>query len=125
MNKNLTLPGELKVRQDPWGESPCHSCSQSPCCRNLPLLPHRLDMQTDFINLALSSCYERIFPALKESGEWTIYLGRSCQFLENSNGSCSIHNAAHQSMICKSYDAHRCWYVNAFSNGPVLEHDPL
>ncbi len=115
MKEKLTLPGDLKIRQDPWNDSPCRRCVNSPCCRNLPLLPHRLETQTDFINLTLSSCYNGIFPALKESGEWTVYLGRSCGFLDSSRGSCSIHNQANQSLICKSYDAHRCWYVDAFS----------
>jgi Fe-S-cluster containining protein len=52
---------------------------------------------------------------LKQSGEWTIYLQRDCNFLDKTTGKCSIHGAPVQSMICKSYDAHRCWYVNAFS----------
>ncbi len=79
-------------------------------------MPFRLETRNDFINLTLASCYNGIFPALKQSGEWTIYLGRKCGFLDRTEGKCSIHNKPYQSLICKSYDAHNCWYTEAFSS---------
>ena len=75
--------------------------------------PVRLKSRSDFINLLLISCYDGMYPALKESGEWTVYLGRDCRFLDAS-GKCSIHRESHQSLICKTYDAHSCWYTEAF-----------
>ena len=63
----------------------------------------------------MASCYHGIFPALKKSGEWTVYLGRSCRYLQSEEGKCSIHTDPRQSLICKSYDAHNCWYIDAFS----------
>jgi Fe-S-cluster containining protein len=114
LKEKIAVSGPLKVRQDLWHESPCSSCSRTPCCRNLPLAPLRINQQRDFINLILTSCYDGIFPALKKSGEWTVYLERDCRFLNKTEGKCSIHKAAHQSMVCKSYDAHSCWYIDAF-----------
>jgi hypothetical protein len=108
---------DLVIRQEEWHESPCSNCSGAPCCGNLPLVPLRLERQSDFINLILASCYNGIYPAMKKSGEWTIYLGRNCRYLDNAKGKCSIHKAPDQSMICKSYDAHNCWYIDAFCTG--------
>ncbi|MDA3810832.1 MAG: hypothetical protein PF518_10970 [Spirochaetaceae bacterium] len=115
MKDKLNVPDELKIRQEPWHETPCSKCIETHCCRNLPLTPLRLNDQSDFINLILSSCYNEIFPVLKKSGEWAYYLERDCSFLDQKDGRCTIHKAPHQSMICKSYDAHNCWYVDAFS----------
>ncbi len=106
----------MVIRQDLWQESPCSACFNTPCCRNLPLAPLKLDRQSDFVNLILSSCYEGIFPALRKSGDWTVYLSRDCSFLDKSLGKCSIHKSPGQSLICKSYDAHKCWYVDAFNH---------
>jgi len=114
LKEKLTLPGDLKIKQDLWNESPCSLCSGTPCCRNLPLTPQTLNSQSDFINLILASCYNGIYPALKKSGEWTVYLGRSCSYLNNADGKCSIHSDPRQSLVCKSYDAHNCWYTDAF-----------
>jgi hypothetical protein len=63
----------------------------------------------------MASCYDNIFPALKKSGEWTVYLGRECRFLNKTDGKCGIHGSPRQSMVCKSYDAHKCWYLDAFA----------
>ncbi len=115
MKDKISLPGKLEVRQNPWSESPCAHCNGSPCCRNLPFVPFYMKNRSDFVNLSLLSCYNGFFPALKRSGEWIIYLNRNCRFLDSDSGKCSIHGVSHQSMICKSYDAHNCWYIDAFS----------
>ncbi|MBB6479391.1 hypothetical protein [Spirochaeta isovalerica] len=115
MKEKIALPGDLIVRQDLWNDSPCSHCDNTPCCSNLPLAPFRLESQSDFIDLLLLSTYSDIFPGLKRSGEWTIYLQRKCRFLQPEDGKCTIHTQPHQSLICKSYDAHNCWYTDAFS----------
>lgn len=107
---------DLKIRQDIWDESPCSQCSTIHCCENLPLAPLWLNKQNDFIDLILTSSYNGIIPVLKKTGEWTFYLKRDCSFLGKPEGQCTIHKATHQSLICKSYDAHTCWYVEAFSS---------
>jgi len=116
LKEKIALPRDLKIKQDLWCDSPCSNCGGTPCCRNLPLAPLKLNSQRDFINLILLSCYNGIYPALKDSGEWTIYLGRSCRFLNDEDGKCSIHADPLQSLVCKSYDAHNCWYTDAFSS---------
>ncbi len=105
----------LKIRQDIWNESPCSQCSIIHCCENLPLTPLRLNNQNDFINLILTSSYHGVSTVLKKTGEWTFYLKRDCSYLGKPEGLCTIHKALNQSMICKSYDAHTCWYVEAFN----------
>ncbi len=113
MKEKTAYNRTLKIKQDLWHDSPCSKCLDTPCCRNLPLASVRLKSRSDFINLLLISCYDGLYPALKESGEWTVYLGRDCRFLDAS-GKCSIHKESHQSLICKTYDAHNCWYTDAF-----------
>ncbi|MCP5515197.1 MAG: hypothetical protein H7A26_07005 [Spirochaetales bacterium] len=115
-NENkISVPKNLSIRQEPWQLSPCSSCPETPCCRNLPLTGLWLERQSDFITLLTASCHEGFFPAMKKSGEWIIYLSRDCRHLEKECGKCLIHQSQSQSLICKSYDAHRCWYVDAFS----------
>lgn len=54
-------------------------------------------------------------PALKNTGEWILYLKRDCRFLDPSQGGkCTIHGASDQSLICKTYDPRNCWYTRAF-----------
>ena len=113
MKEKIEYNRTLKIKQDLWHETPCSKCFDTPCCRNLPLASVRMNNRSDFINLLLISCYDGLYPALKESGEWTVYLGRDCRFLDAS-GKCSIHKESHQSLICKTYDAHNCWYTEAF-----------
>ncbi len=74
-----------------------------------------MEKQRDFIDLLLLSCFDSIFPALKESGEWIIYLGRKCGHLDEAGAKCSIHMSSEQSLICKAYDASSCWYRGAFN----------
>ncbi|MBN2658167.1 MAG: hypothetical protein JXR86_13995 [Spirochaetales bacterium] len=115
MKEKISLPGDLIIRQETWSDSPCSRCSGSPCCSNLPLAPLRLSSRKDFVDLLLLSTYGDIFPGLKPSGEWTVYLKRACGFLQSDEGKCAIHGGQDQSMICKSYDSHNCWYIDAFN----------
>ncbi len=114
MKEKIAVSGDLLIRQEPWKDSPCSVCSGTPCCKNLPLAAMPLGGQSNFADLVLSSCYDGIYPALKKTGEWTIYLGRNCRHL-GEDGKCSIHGSSYQSLVCKSYDAHKCWYTEAFS----------
>ncbi len=114
MKTTAPAGGDFRIKQEGWSESPCSLCNGTPCCRNLPLTSCTLDSRRDFISLLLVSSYRDIYPALKDSGEWIIYLGRNCSFHDPISGKCGIHGAPDQSMVCKSYDAHSCWYIDAF-----------
>lgn len=115
MIEKTNCSDNLKTKQDIWDKSPCSQCYTIHCCENLPLSPLELNSQKDFINLILSSSYNGIYTVLKRTGEWTFYLKRDCSFLNKQNGKCMIHKSSNQSKICKSYDAHTCWYVEAFN----------
>ncbi len=114
MNQKLNLPANLSVKQDGWGVSPCSDCDNTPCCKNLPLDILKLQNYSDMVNLQLSSVFRDIYLVLKKSGEWNLYLRRNCLFVDADSGKCLIHAMPNQSLICKSYDAHRCWYKEAF-----------
>lgn len=115
MKVKTDFSDDLKIRQDIWDESPCSKCSTIHCCENLPLAPLLLNSQKDFVSLILTSSYNGIIPVLKKTGQWTFYLKRDCNYLGKPEGQCTIHKASHQSLICKSYNAHTCWYKEAFS----------
>lgn len=117
MQEKIGLPSEqtLTVRQDAWDESPCRDCAGSPCCTVLPLAALRLESRTDFMNLALLSCYDHIRLLRKKHGEWTVYYARPCRDLDPVTSRCRVHGLPRQNMVCKSYDAHACWYRRAFA----------
>lgn len=117
MKDKLNLPLEQKIRQEKWQESPCSLCYGSPCCTVVPLTSIRLSNRTDFINLTLLACYRNILLGLKKSGEWSVYYKMNCRYLDLKTTKCRIHSNGFQSLICKSYDAHNCWYKPAFKNG--------
>ncbi|MBN1648763.1 MAG: hypothetical protein JW874_12085 [Spirochaetales bacterium] len=114
MKERLSASADLKIRQESWIDSPCSFCQPTPCCRNLPLTSYRIGSRYDFIQLCLLACYRNILICLKKGSEWSVYYSRPCSFLNIQNGKCQIHAQPSQSMICKSYDAHNCWYQEAF-----------
>ncbi len=119
MQDKIALPSEhsLTVRQDKWELSPCRACAGAPCCTALPLASLRLESRMDFMNLALLSCYRHIRLLRKNHGEWTVYYARNCLELDGLTSQCLIHASPRQNLICTSYDAHTCWYREAFA-GP-------
>ncbi len=116
MKEKINLPPDHTIKQEAWNTSPCSSCYGSPCCTYLPLTFLRFETRTDFIKLALLACYPEIGLGRKESGEWTVYYKAPCAFLNPASSKCGIHGLGTQSLICKSYDAHTCWYRDAFKN---------
>lgn len=115
MKEKIDFSDKFITRQEPWAESPCSQCSEIHCCKNMPLAVLRLENRSDFINLILTSSYDGILPVLKDTGEWNFYLKRDCRYLSKTDGRCKIHKDSDQSLICKSYNAHTCWYIEAFS----------
>ncbi|MBN2536331.1 MAG: hypothetical protein JXB88_25840 [Spirochaetales bacterium] len=116
MEDKISFTLHKKIIQEDWEESPCSTCFPSACCSYLPLTFMQLETRTDFLNLALLSCYHHIRLGLKKSGEWTVYFQRDCRFLDTVTSKCRIHGIENQSFICKSYDAHKCWYRPAFQS---------
>ncbi|MBN2444708.1 MAG: hypothetical protein JXJ04_25355 [Spirochaetales bacterium] len=114
MDDKKIVPKKDAVKQDAWLESPCSVCSKAPCCSFLPLTYMRLENRTDFMNLALLACYDNIILGFKKSGEWSVYYNKTCKFLNPVTSMCTIHGSASQSYICKTYDAHHCWYKPIF-----------
>jgi hypothetical protein len=43
-----------------------------------------------------------------------VYYAKNCGALDGVTSQCLIHGAPQQNLICKSYDAHACWYREAF-----------
>ena len=113
MKEKICLPQDFIVRQEKWEEAPCFYCTDSICCCLLPLVSFELKNRADFISLAILSCYPHLQLGLKKSFEWTVYYKRNCSFFNESSRKCRIHGLAAQSIVCKTYDAHNCWYREA------------
>ena len=94
-------------------ESPCKTCSESPCCQYLPLrsfevrnlmeLDHaRYLLNFDFIELGIGS-----------KGKWHVYYRYPCRYLDLDTKNCTVHNQPEQPAVCKNYNPYQCWYKRA------------
>ncbi|KGE72648.1 hypothetical protein DC28_06230 [Spirochaeta lutea] len=107
-----------------FSKSPCSSCGGAPCCRHLPLAELRVDTREDLERLAGLSAFQGILPALREDGNWWLFLRRDCRFLTSTTGMCSIHNTPEQPRICSTYSPYTCWYRRAFPSLGTLPRTP-
>lgn len=107
--------GAVGVSERPLGaaealESPCASCTSSPCCSHLPLHSFTVSTVADFSYVAYLLNFDRIRLGLAPTGEWSAYYVEPCRFLDRNDFSCTIHNTPEQPQICVSYNPHSCWY---------------
>lgn len=103
-------------------QTPCFQCSTSPCCTHLPL--HRFQIRTlvDLDHAIYLLNFERIELGISPSGEWSVFYGYPCRFLDTRNPSnylCTIHGRELQPQICVHYSPYTCWYRKALGADPA------
>lgn len=98
-------------------ESPCLSCSTSPCCTHLPLHTFRVTNLVELDHALYLLNFEHIELAISASGEWSAYYAYPCRFLNRSTFECSVHGTPGQPEICKNYNPYSCWYRRVFTVG--------
>lgn len=103
-------------------ETPCFSCTASPCCTHLPV--HRFHVRTlvDLDHALYLLNFDRIELGLSPNGEWSIFYAYPCRFLDTrdpKNYLCTIHNQDLQPKICVHYNPYQCWYRRALGD----DHD--
>jgi hypothetical protein len=54
--------------------------------------------------------FDRIELGLSSTGEWSVYYGYPCRFLDRQDFTCHVHNAPQQPEICVHYNPYQCWY---------------
>jgi Fe-S-cluster containining protein len=110
-------------------QTPCFSCSTSPCCTHLPL--HRFTIRTlvDLDHAIYLLNFDRIELGISPSGEWSIFYAYPCRFLDTRNPAnylCTIHGSELQPQICVHYNPYSCWYrksLGADSSADLLRVD--
>jgi hypothetical protein len=59
--------------------------------------------------------FDHISLGLSHTGEWSVYYGRPCRFLDDRDATCTVHATERQPNICATYNPYSCWYRRAFT----------
>jgi len=94
--------------------SPCLTCSTTPCCTHLPVHTFQMTTLMDLDEARFLLNFDGIELGVSSSGEWSVYYGRPCRFLDTDAGLCTIHATEQQPQICRTYNPYTCWYRRAF-----------
>jgi Fe-S-cluster containining protein len=100
--------GRLTYRQA--RESPCLTCSSSPCCTYLALRKLTIGSLLDLDYAFYLMNFEGIVLGFAPNGGVRVYLHQPCGFLDQPSGLCTVHGTPAQPSICSHYDAHLCKY---------------
>ncbi len=91
-------------------QSPCLSCTTSPCCNYLVLSDFKLETLLDIDYAVYLLNFEGILLAISKQGKAEVYLHQSCHFLDVPSGLCTVHSTPLQPAVCVHYNAHTCAY---------------
>lgn len=91
-------------------QSPCLSCSTSPCCTHLPLTTFKVTNLMELDHACYLLNFDHIELGIAANGDWSAYYSVPCRYLNRSNYHCSVHNTPTQPQICVHYNPYNCWY---------------
>lgn len=97
-------------------ESPCATCSTSPCCTHLPVHNFRVATFADLSHAGYLLNFDRIRLGVTQGGDWSVYYVQPCQFLDRGDFTCTVHNTPEQPQICQNYNPYSCWYRKALTS---------
>ncbi|MCU1693664.1 MAG: hypothetical protein JWM64_2755 [Frankiales bacterium] len=97
-------------------ESPCTSCSTSPCCTYLPLDTFTVSSLADLSRADHLLGFDRIRLGLNRAGEWSVYYVQPCRFLDRDTFLCGIRGTDRHPHTCQTYDPHSCWYRRSLTS---------
>lgn len=109
-------------------QSPCLTCTDSPCCKTLLLgtVELRTLLEVDHALYLLN--FEGIYLTLGSTRDRAlVYLYQPCGHLDTGSGLCTVHSTPAQPSVCVSYKSHTCDYRWVFGEiddptAPVLDH---
>lgn len=90
-------------------QSPCLSCSTSPCCTHLPLHTFQVRTLLELDHALYLLNFDNIVVGISSSGDWSVYYRQACGFLDAEFG-CTLHDTDEQPRICVHYNPYSCWY---------------
>ncbi|HWE56041.1 MAG TPA: hypothetical protein VG435_11035 [Acidimicrobiales bacterium] len=107
-------------------ESPCLTCSSSPCCTHLLLGTLDLDTLIRVDHALYLLNFDGIYLTMNGArDEAQVYLHQPCGFLDQ-RGLCSVHSTPVQPAVCKAYKSQTCSYrrISPDTHGgvPLLDH---
>ena len=101
--------------------NPCLSCTDTPCCKRLPLERIRVQTRADLETLRKYLLHRWFEVGLKDDGTWMLFYQRPCGILDPESGLCTVHGTPRQPWTCKEYPSHHCWYQRVFRTEQCLE----
>lgn len=97
-----------------WFTSPCSSCRESYCCKNLPLCKIDFTTREDFHRAGIILSTKGMWAGLRDNGDWFLFLRQDCTFLDTESSKCSLYETKLRPKICIDFPAEGCWYKRAF-----------
>lgn len=107
--------GETKKSFAEGMDSPCATCTTSPCCTHLPLHTFRVTNMIELDHARYLLNFDRIELGLNASGDWGVYYVYPCRFLDRGDLSCTVHATPEQPQICVQYNPYNCWYKRSLT----------
>jgi hypothetical protein len=101
-------------------QSPCLSCTTSPCCNYLVLSDFKLETLMDIDYALYLLNFDGILIGLGRQGKAEVYFHQSCVYLDVPSGLCTVHSTSLQPAVCVHYNAHTC----AYRSRMLIEVDP-
>jgi hypothetical protein len=110
------MPGLKLFPEDEltWQQSPCSSCPETFCCKNLPLCKIDFNKKKDFEKALFILGFKGMWAGLRENGDWFLFLHKTCTFLESDSAKCCLYGTKLRPKICLDFPAEGCWYKKAF-----------
>jgi hypothetical protein len=91
-------------------QTPCLSCTTSPCCNYLVLSDFKLETIMDIDYAVYLLNFDGILIGLDPQGKAEVYFHQPCVFLDVPSGLCTVHSTPLQPAVCVHYNAHTCAY---------------
>jgi hypothetical protein len=101
-------------------QSPCLSCTTSPCCNYLVLTDFKLETVLDIDYAVYLLNFDGILIGLGRQGKAEVYFHQPCHYLDVASGLCTVHSTPLQPSVCVHYNAHTC----AYRSRMLAEVDP-
>jgi hypothetical protein len=107
-------------------ETPCLSCTSSPCCTYLLLTDIQLETLLDVDYALYLLNFEGIVVGVGRDMKVDVYLHQPCGYLDVASGLCTVHSTPVQPAVCVHYKSHSCSYRHRMTadvdpNSPLLD----
>jgi hypothetical protein len=91
-------------------QSPCLSCTTSPCCNYLVVSDLMLETVLDVDYAVYLLNFDGILLGLGKQRKAEVYFHQPCHFLDVPTGLCTVHSTPLQPAVCIHYNSHTCGY---------------